>query len=459
AWQVPGCAVAIVRDGRVIYLKGFGARERGRPEPVTPDTIFPIGSCTKAFTTTAMAMLVDEGKMAWDDPVRKHLSYFHLYDPLADGDVRLRDLVTHRTGLASHDFLWYRSPLTPEERVRRLRLLRPEWPFRSHFQYQTTMFTAAGLAVAHAAGSPWGEVMRRRLFKPLGMTRTSLTTDAAQKDPDHASPHLQVGPGQIKVMPWYPIHSPEPAGSINSTARDLSRWVLFQLSGSVHEKRLVSRKNLEETHTPQMVIPLDGKERGMHPYTVQMSYGMAWVIQDYRGQLLVSHAGAIDGFRAHLTLLPRARIGIVLLNNLNQTQMNLALSNTLVDLLLALPHKDWNSYLKGQVRQQEADAQARLAHLAKQRHPNTHPTHDLAAYTGTYENPAYDTCRVTVQDGSLVWQWHGFTCPLHHFEYDTFIMRLGWFGEARVIFHLNWTGKVQDLKVLDPMDVDFRKHQ
>ena len=147
AWHVPGVAVAVVRDGEVIYLKGHGVKSLDADDPVTPDTLFPIGSCTKAFTTAAMAILVDEGKMAWDDPVRKHLSYFHLGDPLADKEVTLRDLVCHRTGLAPHDLLWYRSPWPPEEIVRRAGLLPLDQPFRTRFQYQSTMFTAAGLAV------------------------------------------------------------------------------------------------------------------------------------------------------------------------------------------------------------------------------------------------------------------------------------------------------------------------
>ena len=357
AWSVPGVAVAVVRDGEVIYLKGHGVKSLDADGPVTPDTLFPIGSCTKAFTTTAMAVLVDEGNMGWDDPVRKHLSYFHLGDPLADREVTLRDLVCHRTGLAPHDLLWYRSPWSPEEVVRRAGLLPLDRPFRTTFQYQSTMFTAAGLAVGSASGQPWQDFVRKRLFDPLGMTASCFTTTAAAKSADRAVGHRLNRLGRPEVVDYYPEEVPDPAGSIHSTARDLAQWAIFQLGdGRWGGRRIVSAANLAETHTPQMVIRLEGIERELHPETVQMSYGMGWVLEDYRGVGLCSHAGAIDGFRAHITLIPEKKIGIVLLNNLQATRMNLPLSNALVDLLLGLPRKDWNGLCTEAVRKDEAAA-------------------------------------------------------------------------------------------------------
>jgi CubicO group peptidase (beta-lactamase class C family) len=458
AWDVPGVAVAIVRDDKVIYLKGHGVREVGRKDPVTPDTLFPIASCTKGFTTTAMAMLVDEGKMGWDDPVRKHLDYFRLADPLADANVTLRDLVTHRTGVRGHELLWYRSPWTPEEVVRKMALVKPDRPFRSSFQYQSTMFTAAGLAVGTAAKTSWTDFVQRRLLDPLDMKATTLTTTAAEKAPDHASPHRPNGHGELEVIPWYKIDIRDPAGSICSNARDLSNWVHFQLgAGTIDGKRLVSAASLEETHTPQNIIRLEGQAKAMNPDTLQMSYGMAWVVQDYRGRLVVSHAGAIDGFRAHLTLLPRDGIGIVLLNNRHQTWMNLALSNTLVDLLLGLPKKDWNRYLLDQVHYQEAEAQERLREREAKRQHGTRPSRELGAYAGSYEEPAYGSAAVTLENGGLVLRWSTFTCPLSHYHYDTFVAENDILGNPRVVFSLNADGDVVAMKVLDQLDVEFKR--
>jgi CubicO group peptidase (beta-lactamase class C family) len=458
AWRVPGVAVAIVRNGEVVYLKGHGVKSLDADGPVTPDTLFPIGSCTKAFTTTSMAVLVDEDKMTWDDAVRKHLPTFHLGDPLADHEVRLRDLVCHRTGLAPHDLLWYRSPWTPEEIVRRAGLLPLDQPFRSKFQYQSTMFTAAGLAVASAADRPWQDFVQKRLFDPLGMTASCFTSTAAAKAADRAIGHRLNRLGRPEVVDAYPQEVPDPAGSIHSTARDLSKWAIFQLGdGRIGDTRLVSAVNLAETHKPQMVIRLEGIERDLHPDTVQMSYGMGWVVQDYRGVGLCSHAGAVDGFRAHITLIPEKRIGIVLLNNLQNTRMNLALSNSLVDLLLGLPRKDWNALDAEALRKDGAAATEKASERESQRRRDTKPSRELAAYAGVYENPAYGMVRVTLEKGALVWTWNRFSTPLEHYQYDVFTAPLEVVGSPRIEFALSADGAVAALKVFEPMNVEFRR--
>jgi CubicO group peptidase (beta-lactamase class C family) len=458
AWEVPGAAVAIVRDDAVVYLKGFGVRELGHDDPVTPDTVFPIASCTKAFTTAAMAILVDEGKMAWDGPVREYIPYFHLSDPLADSQVTLRDLVSHRTGVGPHDFLWYRAAWPQEEAIRRIGRVKAEYPFRASFSYQTTMFTAAGHAVAAAAKMPWAEFVRERLLDPLGLKHVSLTTADALREPDHASPHRPGRSARLEVIPWYKIEVPEPAGSINASARDLSRWVRFQLGdGTFEGKRLVSAASLGETHTPQNIIRLEGQARAMNPETLQMSYGMAWVIRDHRGRLVWEHAGLIDGFQAHLTLVPGAHLGLVLLNNRHQSRMNLALSNTLVELLLDLPRRDWNDYFRGALFPEAIEGRARRLAPAAQRRPRTEPSREPAEYTGTYEEPAYGSAEVRLEDGSLVWHWGAFTCRLAHDHDDTFTAESDLLGDPRLLFTPGPDGEVAALRVVDLMGVEFRK--
>jgi CubicO group peptidase (beta-lactamase class C family) len=456
-WKVPGTAIAIVRDDQVIYLKGFGVTEVGKPEPVTPDTLFPLASCTKAFTTTAMAMLADEGKLDWDDHVRKHLDYFHLADPLADEDVRLRDLVCHRTGLAPNDLLWYRSPWAPEEVVQRIGHVKLKHPFRTAFQYQTTMFTAAGLAAAHAAGCPWDRLVQRRIFDPLGMKSANFTTSAALASSDHASPHRRNAQGKIEVIPWYPMTVPDPAGSINASVRDLAQWMRFQLGdGTFEGKRLVSAKNLGETHMAQMVIRMEGLAKAMNPETVHMSYGMAWVIQDYRGRAMRSHAGVIDGFRAHITLLPADRIGIVILNNLDRTTMNLAASNALVDLLLKLPSRDWNAYFQQKNAEERTVADARFQERQKGRRPDSRPSHGITAYVGDYEDAAYGTATISIENERLLWKWYSFTAPLMPFNGDTFTIDNDLLGHPRVQFTLA-DGHIAGMKLMDVAEVEFVK--
>jgi CubicO group peptidase (beta-lactamase class C family) len=455
AWNVPGAAVAVVYRDQVVYCKGFGVKELGGRKPVTPDTIFPLASCTKAFTTTAMAMLVDEGKMDWDDPVRKHVGFFRLADPVADAAVTLRDLVSHRTGLSGHDLLWYRSRWSQEEIIRRIGHVKLSRPFRTGYQYQSIMVMAAGRAVAEAAKCPWHEFVRKRIFDPLGMQRSSFTTTAALADPDHAGGHRKNKGGKIEVVPWYPMTTPDPAGSINASARDLARWVQFQLGdGTFKGKRLVSARNLEETHTAHTIMRLDAGARAMQPYTVQMCYGMGWVIQDYRGHRLVSHGGAIDGFRAHLTLAPDDRLGIVLLNNLQGTQMNLAISNSILDQVLGLEARDWNTILGDAVKKEEAAGKAARLLREQGRRRGTKPSRELAAYAGLYEDPAYGTARVTLAEGKLEWHWSSFHGPLEHFHYDTFTARHEFLGDPLVTFRLGADGRVAGMRFLD---VDFRR--
>jgi CubicO group peptidase (beta-lactamase class C family) len=456
-WQAPGVAVAIVQ-GEQVYLKGYGVRSRADNAKVTPDTLFPIASCTKSFTTTAMALLVDEGKMKWDDPPSQYVPYFHLSDPLVDREVTLRDLVTHRTGLRSHDMLWHRSPWTQEDIIRRVGWLPLDKPFRTTFQYQSTMFTVAGFAVAKAAGMSWEKFVRERLLVPLDMNATRFTTTETAGIVDRASPHRLDREGKPKLMELYPMGVPEPAGSIQSNARDLSKWLRFHLNkGTVNGKQIVSIKSLGETHTPQIMLDMESLDRGMFPDTHQMSYGMGWVIQDHCGYRLLQHAGAIDGFRCHFTLVPQARLGIVLLCNLHQTRMNIALSNGLLGLLLHLPQRDWNEVVRAaENKEHKAIEKEERAKLAR-RQPNTHPSRELAGYIGVYEHPAYDTVRITLENGELVWNWNRFTAALTHYQYDTFTLPIEIMGEPHVFFALDAEGTVARMKVRGTLDVEFQR--
>ncbi len=461
AWEVPGLALGILRNGRVIYLEGHGVKQLGQTEQITPDSLFAIASCTKAFTSTALAMLVGKGLMHWDAPVRDYLEYFRLADPSADRLVTLRDLLCHRTGLGSHDLLWYRAAWSPRDAVRRIAHVPPDLQFRSSFQYQSTMVTAAGLALEAVLGkaenvkdASWSGFIRKEILEPLGMSRTYFTTQEARRQKDLATPHQRKPDGKVVPINWYETREPDPAGSVVSCARDLCQWAMFQLrEGTVlregREESLVNREALRQTHLPQNIIPLNGHDREMQPETHTMTYCLGWVRQDYRGQLLVSHAGTIDGFRTHITLVPDHQIGIVLLNNLHGTDMNLAISNTLVDHLLGLPEKDWNAILGKVARAKDAEAKQRLVNREKVRQKNTKPSLDLAAYTGTYLEPAFGVARVSLEDGRLIWQWSTFKCPLEHYHYDTFIAREELLHDPFVNYSLGLDGRVVTMNAIE----------
>ena len=455
-WQTPGAAAVVVRDGQVVYLKGFGLRDINSKEPVTPDTVFAIGSTTKAFTTAAMAMLVDEGKMRWDDPVRTHLPAFRLADPLASEYVTLRDLVTHRTGLSRHDLLWAGSPWGRAEILRRIGLVPLTESFRSIFQYQNIMYLAAGEAVAAASGSSYEDFIRRRIIDPLGMKSASLSVVDAQKAVDHATPYAKRRE-KIEAMSWRNLDNIGPAGSINASVRDLSAWIQLQLGdGTYQGKRLISANNLREMHLPQMAIRLEGRWRLFFPETVtsQLNYGLGWFISDYRGQHVVMHGGTIDGFRASIMLAPKKGIGIAVLANLNATQMPEATCYNLLDSLLGLPPTDWNAYIGERAKSFEAEQVTAFTKRYAARKPNTTPSLPLAAYAGNYDEPAYGRATVSVEGTQLVIQWNAAKSKLEHFHFDTFLAREERLATEFVQFQLGPDGEVESMKFLT---MTFRK--
>ena len=421
AFHIPGAAVAIVQNDRVVYAKGFGVAEIGGTKPVTADTLFGIGSTTKAFTTTAMAMLVDEKKMDWDDPVRKYLPYFHLDDPCADAMVTLRDIVSHRTGLSRHDELWDNTPLTREQIIRAVGSVKLTKPFRSAYQYQNIMFVAAGEAVASASGMSWNDFVRTRIFRPLGMNATAITT-AEWNASNHATGHrYDRFHDSVAVQPYVDDDNLAPAGAIKSSAHDMAQWLQFQLAdGAIEGKRLVSPDALDETRTPQTVIRVGDETKLVNPGMHILNYAMAWNVTDYAGAPFVYHGGALNGFRAQVGLLPEQNAGFVILINLGRGYGGISMRNSLADLLLGRPSKDWDAYYLAAERQTDAKEDASKAAREAKRIPNTKPSRELAAYAGTYVNPAYGTATITVENDALVLHWNRLNVPLRHFHFDTF---------------------------------------
>jgi CubicO group peptidase (beta-lactamase class C family) len=421
AWQAPGIAAAIVRDGEIHYLGGVGVHELGSDKTVTADTLFPIGSCTKAFTATALALLVAEGKAGWDDPVRQHLPWFRLEDPFADRDIRLRDLLCHRIGLARHDLLWYRAPWSVEESVRRMAFLERSTSFRSTFEYNNLAYLAAGLAISSIAKQPWHEFVQERLFKPLKMSNAVFTSGEARKAADHASPHGHDNNGKVVVIPWYDDDKQiRASGSIKASIRDLSHWLRFQLEGGKYEgKRLLSAEVLEETHTGQKTVETRSAA-ARAAGAIQVNYGLGWYISEYRGHGILEHGGAVDGFRARIVLVPGKKLGMVLLTNLEDMEIVNAADNNLLDHLLGLEKKDWNAFFKEERKKAETAREERLKKRPK-RVSGAKPSRELEAYAGTYSEPAYGTVKITRNGDALVLNWSSFQLSLMHFHYDTFV--------------------------------------
>lgn len=458
-WEIPGAAVAVVRDDQVVACTGCGVRDLRAGEPVTPRTLFAIASVTKAFTTCVLAMLVDEGRLGWDDPVRKHLEWFRLSDPLADANVTVRDLVTHRTGLSRHDMFWYKSPWTREEIVRKCGLVALTKPFRSTYQYNNNMFVAAGLVIQAVTGKPWEEVVRERIFAPLGMETANCTSTVAEQAPDHATPHRKRGSAPMAPIPWLNFDSEGPGGTINASALEMASWLRFQLgNGLFAGQRLVSEENLLETRTPQMVIRPEPSEKPVLELTetTQQTYGMGWTIWDYRGHGLHSHGGAIDGFRSTLALAPRRNLGVVVLVNGAPTSAHAAIRNTLLDRLLGLEPLDWNALLKDPFEKTLSEEREKETRRAAKRRTDTRPSRESAAYAGEYRNPAYGAARVEAAGEGLALSWSRFTLPLLHWHHDTFLLKDEDAGVDELVrFSLDSDGAVAGLEMLGQ---SFQRH-
>lgn len=464
ALQVPGVAVAVVADGEVVLSRGFGLRDVENELPVTPRTVFAIGSSTKAMTTTVLGSLVDDGLVDWDEPVRTYLPSFRLAEASVTERLTVRDLVTHRSGLPRHDLVWYGSDRSREEHLRGLRDLELSADLRERFQYQNLMFMTAGHLAGELAGSSWEELMAERLFEPLGMSETVISRFEGL--PEVATGYNldlpeEAGDEPVReAVPYRVIEAMGPAGSVNSTADDMARWVLFQLGdgtapgaeGGGDGRRIVAETTLQELHTPQTVasLPLAGLiDPAMSPYVL---YGLGWFVQPYRGHHLVQHGGNIDGFSAMVAFLPREEVGVAVLSNLNGSPLPLAIALSAFDRLLGLEPVDWVTRAELFRDQALASAAEQQASQAQDRVAGTEPSHPLEAYAGEYRHPAYGAVRVRLEEGSLRAALNGLDeLPLEHWHYDVFQASDAPVGGIRHQFLTGPDGRIDRVEVaLEP---------
>lgn len=423
AWHIPGAAVVVVQDDKVVFVKGYGVREIGGTATVTPDTLFEIASTSKAFTSTALAMLASDKKLDFDDPVRKHLPYFRLSDMCADQSVTLRDIVTHRTGLTRHDELWDNTTLTREDVIRAVAHIPLARPFRTTYQYHNIMFITAGEAIAHASGMSWDDFMRTRVFGPLKMTGTVLSDDEWRMSPNRATGHRHdAKSGRITPRPRIDTATIGPGGAVKSSARDLGNWLRFHLAGGTFEgKQLVDPKLLAETKMPHMVIRLQDSTAELNPETNLQAYAMGWNVSDYRGETMVAHAGALNGARTHVVLLPERNAGFAIMINVERGYSLYAMRHAIADILRdGKPSRDWSAYYLAFDKKTEEKSRKDKEERMSRRVTDTTPTRPLAEYAGTYSNPAYGALQVSIANGQLMLQWQRLNVPLVHFQYDSF---------------------------------------
>jgi CubicO group peptidase (beta-lactamase class C family) len=416
-FEVPGMAIAIVKGKEIVYAKGFGYRDVEKQLPVTADTLFAIGSSSKAFTTFVLGTLVDEGKIEWEKPVRTYIPWFKLYDPSMTEHLTVRDLVTHRSGLPRHDLVWYNNfESSREQFVRKLAYLEPSADLREKFQYNNLMFLTAGYLTEVITGKTWEEAVRARILDPLGMKRTNFSVVDMQKDSDFAQPYGKKD-SKIEKLPFRPITNLAPAGSINSSVNEMARWVTVHLNGGKYgDKKLSEAPTVDDMHIAHMVTGATSPEAEI----TGGEYGMGWFGDNYRGHRRVEHGGNIDGFSANVVLFPKDDFGMVVLTNLNGTPLRDLIAQVAADRLLGLKPRDWINLGAAQRALAEKEGKEGAKKKAVTRIAGTVPSHKLADYAGDYEHPGYGILKVSLIGDHLETKFNSIVTPLEHWHYDTF---------------------------------------
>ena len=430
-WGIPGAAVVVIQDDEITFAEGFGVREIGGTDPVDEHTIFAVGSTSKAFTAAAVAMLVDEGKVGWDDPMVDHVPIFQLSDPYITRDLRVRDLMSHNSGLLRGDRLWYASGRTREEVLKQVRHQPVTFPLRSTFQYNNTTWIAAGEVIENASAMSWDDFVASRIFAPLGMTRSTTSVADLDRLGNVATPHNPSLDGEVTAIPYRDIDNAGPAGSINSSALQMAQWVRLQLGlGELEGERLISEEAIRETHTGQMLIRKEGTWAVVWPESDFLTYGLGWFLSSYRDVTMISHGGNIDGMTAYVGFVPRRGYGMVILSNLSAANgFSSALAHRIIDRLEGGEGLPWNEMMLERWNELLEQQRAAAAEAEESRVAGTSPTLPMAEYAGTYANDMYGEIIVTDTGGTLGATFGtGFEGALEHWHYDTF--RVSWGGGA-----------------------------
>jgi CubicO group peptidase (beta-lactamase class C family) len=461
-FQVPGLAVAIVKDGKLVLAKGYGLRKLGDPAPVDEHTLFGIASNTKAFTSAALAILVDEGKISWDDPVIKHIPAFQLYDPYVTREMTIRDLLTHRSGLGlgAGDLLWWPpTDYSREEIIRRFRHVKPASSFRSRYAYDNVLYMVAGQIIPAVTGNSWDEFIRERIFKPLGMTESNTSVSAFRAGDKIAIPHAPVE-GRIEPIKYINLDNVGPAGAINSTVSDLARWVLVQLDGGLIRnspdgtQRLFSERQAREMWSAQTITPLGDPPPHLAPLKANFSaYGLGWALTDYRGKKVVSHTGGLPGYVSRVAMIPDLKLGVIVLTNQESGGAFQSIVYHVFDYYLGAPTIDWIAAFRTSEEQAKARAAEAEKKQAASRAVDSKPSLPLAKYAGRYVDAWYGEAVIANENGKLVLRFShtpALTGDLEHWQYDTFKVR--WRdrslnADAFLWFALKPDGTIEQMKM------------
>ncbi|HTI05727.1 MAG TPA: serine hydrolase [Gemmatimonadales bacterium] len=457
-FAVPGIAIAVVQDGRVVLARGYGVRTLGQPTPVDEHTLFGIASNTKAFTATAIGMLVEAGKLRWDAPVINYLPSFQMYDPFVTRELTIRDLLVHRSGLGlgAGDLLWWPpSTYDRKEIVRRLRYIKPATSFRTAYAYDNVLYSVAGEVIEAVSGQKWEDFVASQILARVGMSESNVMHSAAGRGANVATPHASVD-GKVRPVTPFVSDNVNPAGGINASATDIAKWLMVQLdSGKLADgTRLFTPRTTFELWT--IVTPYRVGRLPPELAALQASfagYGLGFEMRDYRGQKIVSHTGGLPGYVSRITMVPNRRLGIAVFTNQESTEAFQAITYRLLDQFLAAPATDWLAIFARLKAQDDSATAAQERTAAAKRDSTSRPSLPLEKYAGTYRDAWYGDVTITLENGKLVMQFShspSLTGDLEHFQYDTFIAR--WRdrelrADAYVSFALKPDGSIDQVKM------------
>lgn len=445
-WRIPGLAIGIVKDGKVVYAKGFGEKQLESGTKVDANTIFSIASVSKNITAAALGILVDEGKIDWDDKIKKHIPWFELKDPWVSQEITIRDALTHRVGLGRilGNRLQFMTSSPRDSVLYQMRFMEFEKPFRSEFVYNNVMYSLAGQIIEHVEGQTWDLFLKKHLFEPLEMNSTTTSITQIKSGDNQAYPHQEID-GKIVSIQRRNWDNAGPAGGINASVNDLNKWMMMQLGvpGNYKEKTIISTDQMNEIHSPQMTI------RPADAMASQRSYGFGWNIFDYQGKRILTHGGATDGFNTAMYLMPELELGVVVVGNSFNSLGN-AIAYQVLDAYLGINDVDWHQrYLQAYKHSYKKAKDARKE-IHQNRKLNTKPSVEPNDFVGTYRSPGYGKLKVKKNGDQLeiqFWDTPDLTAKLEHWHYDTF--RAIWKNPAQreefMQFHLNKNGSVEAL--------------
>ena len=462
-WNTPGIGVGIVINDKLVFAKGYGYRDYGRKLPFTPTTLCPIASNSKLFTAVAAGMLVEQGKLTWDKPVRDAVPTVQFYNDQLNNNVTLRDMLSHRTGVTRHDLIWFKSPFTRKELFEKLKYLEPQQPMRETFLYNNLMFSAAGYIIELKSGKTWEKYVRENVFEPLDMNTSTYTISDMLKLPDHGVPYREKRDSfELYQIPYYEdTEGVAPAGAIISNINELSHWLVALMNDGKYNGRQVLPPNvLKATMQPAIGLPNALGEALGYWEVLNPDYGMGRQTASYRGHLMTFHGGDLPGFHSQVSFLPNEKIGvIVLVIGDHAAPLYNVVSYNVYERLLGMDQTPWSERrLKIRLANKKAGTEAR-AKAGGDRVPDTKPSHPLSDYAAEYENPAYGIVKIGCKSEQLDFTFHEFQYPLSHFHYDRFDTPDDeQYGRFSVNFRTNPQGDISEAVMsIDEAEVVFKR--